>query len=185
VKFIVASSASIPQQFALKPGRMLFNIWINIPVEVFLNVYVFNITNSQDFLSGQDKKLKVSQIGPYPYRELLEHRNPIFNENGTITFQIVRKVVPLKKPGAADPFTDIVYTPNFLFLGASTFAGKLSKVAGYGFNVLAQGLDAKPILNMTVEKLLWGYEDKMINLASQFLPSLLPTKKFGLLDRVG
>jgi scavenger receptor class B, member 1 len=163
---------------------MLFNIWKKIPVEVFLNVYLFNITNSQEFLSGQDKKLKMSEIGPYLYQEILEHKNPTINENGTITFQIVRTIVPVEKPGAADPFTDIVYTPNFLFLGASTYAAKLSKMAGYGFNVLAQGLDAKPILNMTVEKLLWGYEDRMINVASQFLPSLLPTNKFGLLDRV-
>jgi hypothetical protein len=37
---------------------------------------------------------------------------------------------------------------------------------------------------LTVDDVLWGYDDKMIKLAAQFLPSLLPKQKFGFMERV-
>jgi scavenger receptor class B, member 1 len=163
---------------------LLFKVWRKLPIDVFVNVYLFNITNAKEFLSGEHKKLQFSEIGPYSYQEFIEHKNSVFNDNGTITYEIVRSLVPVKKESAADPFLDIVFTPNIVLLGASTVAAKHSKVAAYGFTALAKGLDAQPIVNMTVQKLLWGYDDKMIKLAAQFMPSLLPTKKFGFLERV-
>jgi hypothetical protein len=39
-----------------------------MPLEVLVNVYIFNVTNAEAFLSGQDEKLKVKEIGPYVYR---------------------------------------------------------------------------------------------------------------------
>lgn len=69
-------------------------------------------------------------------------------------------------------------------MGASSVAARHSKVAAYGFTVLAQGLNAKPILKMTVHEALWGYEDDMINLAAKFVPSVLNSNKFGYLARV-
>jgi hypothetical protein len=33
-----------------------------------MKVFIFNITNAEDFLKGVDKKLKVSEIGPYVYQ---------------------------------------------------------------------------------------------------------------------
>lgn len=130
------------------------------------------------------KKLKLSEIGPYTYQEFIEHVNPVFNENGTITYQIVRNIVPVNNQNSRDPHKDLVFTPNIVYLGAASVAAKHSKVAAYGFKVLAQSLHAKPIINMTVHELLWGYEDEMISLAAQFMPSMLPSKKFGFLDRV-
>jgi hypothetical protein len=71
-----------------------------------------------------------------------------------------------------------------MFLGASSVAAKHSKIAAYAFKTLAQGFDAEPIIRLTAHDILWGYDDKMIKLAAQFLPSLLPKKKFGFMERV-
>jgi hypothetical protein len=45
----------------------LFNLWLKPPVDVYIKVYVFNITNPKEFLSGTEK-LRVQEIGPYFYR---------------------------------------------------------------------------------------------------------------------
>jgi scavenger receptor class B, member 1 len=33
----------------------------------YISVYLFNVTNPEQFLSGEDDKLKVEEIGPFTY----------------------------------------------------------------------------------------------------------------------
>lgn len=47
------------------PGLPPFEWWKSPPDEVLIRVYVFNITNGEEFLSGADKKLKIEEIGPF------------------------------------------------------------------------------------------------------------------------
>lgn len=51
----------------MTPTSIVFNMWKKPPVDVFLKVYVFNITNSEQFLNGTEK-LRVEEIGPYVYQ---------------------------------------------------------------------------------------------------------------------
>lgn len=55
----------------MKPGTYLYNLWQKPPVDVFFKIYLFNITNQERFLSGEDKKLKVEEIGPYVFMQVL------------------------------------------------------------------------------------------------------------------
>lgn len=50
-----------------RPDSLLFSIWKNPPLDVYLYVYVFNITNPVEFMSGKEK-LRVEEIGPYVYQ---------------------------------------------------------------------------------------------------------------------
>lgn len=52
------------------------------------------------------------------------------------------------------------------------------------FNSLVEYLDSKPILNLSVKEFLWGYDDRLVKMASNVLPSWINFAKFGLLDRV-
>jgi scavenger receptor class B, member 1 len=56
------------QQFQIKRGKYLFNVWQKPPVDVILSIYLFNATNANEFMSGKDKKLKLEEIGPYVYQ---------------------------------------------------------------------------------------------------------------------
>jgi hypothetical protein len=51
----------------MAPHSMLFSIWKKLPVDIYLYVYIFNITNPEEFLSGKEK-LKVEEVGPYVYQ---------------------------------------------------------------------------------------------------------------------
>jgi len=42
-------------------------MWKNPPLNIYLNIYIFNITNPVEFLSGKEK-LKLQEIGPYVYQ---------------------------------------------------------------------------------------------------------------------
>lgn len=45
----------------------IFNLWKNPPVDIYIKIYLWNITNSEAFLSGNEK-MKLEEVGPYVYR---------------------------------------------------------------------------------------------------------------------
>lgn len=62
-------------------------------------------------------------------------------------------------------------------------AAQISSVAALGMATLAKSLDSKPIINVTVNDYLYGYEDPILTLGSHFVPSITPFEKFGFLNQ--
>ncbi|KAG8230496.1 hypothetical protein J437_LFUL013538 [Ladona fulva] len=52
---------------SLSEGSYAFGLWKKPPVPIYLRVYVFNVTNSDAFLKGEER-LRLEEIGPYVYR---------------------------------------------------------------------------------------------------------------------
>ena len=48
------------------PGLPPYEWWLT-PPDIFLNIYVFNYTNVEDFLDGKAAKLHVEEIGRIVY----------------------------------------------------------------------------------------------------------------------
>jgi hypothetical protein len=159
-------------------------MWENPPLAVYLKVYIFNITNGDEFLSGKDKKLKVVEIGPYVYQEFLENLNSTFYDNGTLSFVPKRNCVFLPERSVGDPKKDIIVAPNLVLLAASTFAAKASSFAAFGISTLVKSLNAKPLMNLTVHDFMWGYEDNLVKLANNVIPNIITFERLGILDRV-
>jgi hypothetical protein len=57
----------ISQRMTLTEGSTLYYFWQKPPVNIYIKVYVFNVTNPKEFLSGREK-LRVQEVGPYIYR---------------------------------------------------------------------------------------------------------------------
>lgn len=51
----------------MSPTSLVFSLWEKPPVDIYISVYIFNITNPEEFLAGKEK-LKVEEIGPYVYQ---------------------------------------------------------------------------------------------------------------------
>jgi len=58
---------SLLQKIILSEGGEIYEIWREPPVELYLKVYLFNVTNRDAFLEGREK-LRVEEVGPYVYR---------------------------------------------------------------------------------------------------------------------
>lgn len=70
--------------------------YLNPPFSPIIKVYVFNYTNIQDFLSGTNKKIKVQEVGPYVYEELMQKVNIQFNGDRITYFvSIICRSIPL------------------------------------------------------------------------------------------
>lgn len=167
----------------MKPHSLLFSIWKKPPLAVYLNVYIFNITNPVEFQSGKEK-LKVQELGPYVYQEFVQHDNITFNDNGTMTYIPRRKVVYVPEMSINNPANDIVNVVNVPLLGISSALHDAGFLMNYPLVQLANVMGAKSILNISVYDYLWGYDDSMVRLVNEIIPNFINFQKFGLLDRM-
>lgn len=102
---------------AIKRGTYAMNLFERPPLDIFLNIYVWNVTNSNEFLAGIDKKLKFSEVGPYVYKETLENLNTTFNPNGTLTYLTKRTTEFIRERSVSDPNEDVIQCLNVPMLG--------------------------------------------------------------------
>ncbi|KYM93627.1 Scavenger receptor class B member 1 [Cyphomyrmex costatus] len=167
----------------MRPHSLLFNIWKEPNLDIYLNIYIFNITNPIEFLSGKEK-IKLQEIGPYVYQEFLVNENITFNDNNTMSYAPKRTIVYVPEMSVGDPIEDIVNVPNVPFLGVSSALSDAGFIVNYPIVQLATLMNTKPILNISVYEYLWGYEDSLVKLASGIVPNFINFVKFGLLDRM-
>ncbi|CRK96535.1 CLUMA_CG009959, isoform A, partial [Clunio marinus] len=170
-------------QFTLTPGTYLYNLWSKPSVSIYFNIYLFNITNKEAFLSGEDTKIVYQEIGPYAFRETLENTNAIFHKNNTVTYNIKRSYKFDIEKSSGDINSDNVVTTNMILLGAHTLASKHSVLTELGLSTITKSLQHKTIINMSVSEYLYGHEDNLLDLGTNFLPFATPFEKFGLFDQ--
>lgn len=46
-------------------------MWADPPENILTKVYVFNITNSEQFLNGTDNDLHLQEVGPIVHRQVI------------------------------------------------------------------------------------------------------------------
>lgn len=168
----------------LRTGSLLYNMWLKPPIEVFITVYMLNVTNIDAFMKGLDTKLKINEVGPYVYQEILEHHNITFNANNTVTYTPRRTVKFIRERSVGDPKVDRIVAPNIPYMGVTSAASRFSALAAIAVGALTRKLNSKAMLEISVHEYLWGYEDHLVYLASKFMPSVINFQRFGLLERV-
>lgn len=95
-----------------------------------------------------------------------------------------RYSIPLPHLSIGDPTKDVITTVNLALLGFSAASIKLSTFAALAFSTIAKSTNSKPLLNLTVQDYLWGYDDKLVSLGHAALPSFITFDRLGLMDRV-
>nr|XP_018914564.1 PREDICTED: scavenger receptor class B member 1-like [Bemisia tabaci]XP_018914565.1 PREDICTED: scavenger receptor class B member 1-like [Bemisia tabaci]XP_018914566.1 PREDICTED: scavenger receptor class B member 1-like [Bemisia tabaci]XP_018914567.1 PREDICTED: scavenger receptor class B member 1-like [Bemisia tabaci] len=164
-------------------GLPAFDWWYTPPDEVLLRVYIFNITNSEEFLNGSHTKLHFQEIGPLVFREKLRHSNVVFNDNGTMTYVAHRTAHFLPEMTNINLSAEVIQ-PNLAVLGMSSYLWDASFFTKMGFNVLMNRLDSKPIVKLTVNQTLWNLTDPLLQVARVMAPNLVPDDNMGFLHQI-
>ncbi|RZB77492.1 scavenger receptor class B, member 1-like, partial [Asbolus verrucosus] len=167
----------------LAPGSIFLNLWSEPPYNVFIDAYIFNVTNPEEFLQKKEK-LKVNQMGPYVYQEILLNKNATFNDNGTMTFQPRRYLRFRRDLSIGDPEEDRVMSPNIPLLGITASLQKSSGFTNWMVASISKMTGAQSFINLTVSEYLWGYDDRLVTLANKAIPSWINFDRFGILDRL-
>ncbi|GBP75275.1 Scavenger receptor class B member 1 [Eumeta japonica] len=135
---------SFRQELVLRPGSMTFEWWAHPPVRPFINVYVYNVTNADEFLNNGSKPV-LQELGPYVYSQEWEKVNITDNENGTLSFRYHRSYTFVPELSRGNSDDDAVIVPNipmlgyFIVYGRATYCGQLgcTTLSQYGREVAA------------------------------------------------
>ncbi|XP_058812282.1 scavenger receptor class B member 1-like [Topomyia yanbarensis] len=173
----------VTNMLSMYEGSYLHRLWKKPPLDVFISIYVFNVTNADAFLRGEEK-IRLVEVGPYVYQEYLENHNSTFNANGTLSFTPVRHQIFVPDRSVSDPQKDLIIVPNIALLGVSSAAYRMSAWASLAVAAALKPLGMPPFLNISVHDLLWGYDDPLVNVASTLLPDIINFEKIGILDRM-
>lgn len=162
--------AIIVSKVPLLPGTDIAKAWMSPPVKPLLKIFYFNVTNPQEYLSGE--KIRVEELGPYVYEEIWQ-REGVAWSNGDLQVKFRMKRTYFFRPDlTTGSLDDVVTLPN-----VPMFA-MLNKMRNTGPEVLASAnifLETiKPPQNVfearTVQEITWGYQHPLVDLANLILP---------------
>lgn len=170
---------SILSGLAIRNGTPMFDWWQRPPVRLVYRIRVFNYTNVKEFESGKAKKLRVEEAGPYVYRETLTRVNSVMNGDGTVSYQEKRSF----QWEGGSPDDEIVTVPNVPLLAAVAFVRDMGFVPRVGLTAILGTIQAKPFVDIPAGGCLWGYENKVFELAKPIISfqENIPFDKFGIL----
>ncbi|KAJ0177571.1 hypothetical protein K1T71_006444 [Dendrolimus kikuchii] len=170
----------------MKEGSFLYKIFESPPYDIYSEIWVYNFTNVPEFLSGNEKALKVQEVGPFTYREDRTNENITTDDDkGTMTMRPKLKLRFVRDLSISDPNETMLTIPNVPLIALST-AG--ADKFGYHINTAAyyslKFLGSKIFKNLTVEEYLWGYKDSLVTVANKLLPGWIDFGTLGLIDRM-
>lgn len=64
-------------------------MWVETPIPMYLEVFMFNWTNTEE-LDNQMVKPKFDQLGPYVFSEKHKRVNIEWHDNDTVSFNTIR-----------------------------------------------------------------------------------------------
>ncbi|XP_071452331.1 scavenger receptor class B member 1-like [Hetaerina americana] len=174
----------VKHTLSLREGSYAFGLWKKPPVPIYLRVYIFNVTNSEAFLRGEER-LHLQEVGPFVYREEMENANPTFGTEAddSLTFE-PRRTVHYEPDMSLGSLQDKIIVPNLSLVAIASLLHKSSIWTNLALSTLVNYLASRPFLQLSVEEYLWGYEEPLLSLASTFLPSWITFSTLGLLDRL-
>jgi len=69
----------VNKSLVISPTSEKYYLWEDPPVSPEFRIYLFNITNAENWLKGSDLKIKVNQVGPFVYKEFWKKTNVVFH----------------------------------------------------------------------------------------------------------
>ncbi|XP_032672863.1 scavenger receptor class B member 1-like [Odontomachus brunneus] len=165
-------------QLQLRNGTKAMSMWERPPAKLILEVYVFNFTNVEDFLSYRADKLHVEELGPYIYLETKKRIN-VVSENDTLTYQEENDYEWVG--GRSED--DLIVMPNVPLLSSSAYATNLNFAAQLSLTALLSSFKEKSFIHVKAGDFFWGYDDSFFDVAKPFirLKHDVPFEKFGIL----
>ncbi|XP_049870536.1 lysosome membrane protein 2-like [Pectinophora gossypiella] len=160
--------------------------FLSKPIEgVHISAYLFNITNAEEFMSGEHQKLKVEEVGPFTYLETRYNDDLQIDEAaGVIRYAPRPEVTFMPELSVADPKLVNVTMPNLPMLGISSMVSSYPYFTRVAFKLLAGQLHTRPVVTTDASTYLWGYPDPLVTLAHTVIPGFINFDKLGILDRL-
>ncbi|XP_049883746.1 scavenger receptor class B member 1-like isoform X2 [Pectinophora gossypiella] len=168
----------------LTDGGEIFEMWRKPEVNLYCRVFLFNVTNAEEYMAGIDDKIKVKEVGPYVYKEGLEHEVLRFNDNNTLSAIPKHPLTWVPELSEGNKEDDQLYLANIALLSIANVVSSQSFFTRIGLNNLIGLTNAKPLVKMTAREFMMGYKSELMTLGNTFMPGWIYFDKLGLIDRM-
>ncbi|CAF1499933.1 unnamed protein product [Rotaria magnacalcarata] len=170
----------VKNECQLKPGTILYNNWRDSPVPYYISIYVFDLQNTE-FLNGTSKP-SLKQRGPFVYKEVREKINLEAYENETISYQEPRSYT-FDASRSPESDTINVTTINLVYMILVNYL-QMEHVPSIFRRIVGELLSVqeKPIMQHTVQELLWGYTDPLLRILKTEFPDIISDDRVSIFD---
>ncbi|XP_046644993.1 protein croquemort-like isoform X2 [Daphnia pulicaria] len=172
--------AILNYELSLQKGTFTYKMWEEPPIDMYIKLYFFNITNSEEILENNQAKPVLQQCGPYTFKESHHRVNIQPHDNYTMTYQ-QRRVWHFVEELSNGTLADNITTLNVPLVGATytlRFQPLWYKV---GFNRIVRLLGSQLFVTKNASELTFeGYADPLLELGKRLPPGTFPPfDKFG------
>ncbi|XP_071786399.1 lysosome membrane protein 2-like [Asterias amurensis] len=164
--------STVKSDTILVEGTIAYDTWKETPTPVYMQYYMWNLTNREEFLNGGIPVFK--DVGPYTYREIRRKTNISFDDDeGTVKFKNYKAYI-FDREKSVGPDTDTFTTVDLL---AFTFGnlGRYSDLIRYLQKMMHGATASNIIVDVTVDGFLWGYPQPYLQFLKDFTGLPLPT----------
>lgn len=175
------------ERISLRPGHPALEKWRNPPSPIIVKVYIFGVTNSEEFLNGTDSELKIEEVGPIIYHSYIKQKDVVFEEDSTLSFTTEYDFQYPEEKNIPGLLNRTLTIPNPMVLGISAIIKeKMDNFLTRGtFNMMIAKTKDKIFLNRTVNDILWDLTSPMLENIKNLVPkSLVPRPNAGFLFNV-
>uniref|UniRef100_A0A672PXU7 Lysosome membrane protein 2-like n=1 Tax=Sinocyclocheilus grahami TaxID=75366 RepID=A0A672PXU7_SINGR len=172
----------LKREITLTEDSKIFATWKNPPPPVYMEFFIFNVTNPDKFLKGEAKP-HLTTMGPYTYREYRPKHNVSFVYNGTKVAAYTAKIFVFEpEKSVGDPNVDLVTTVNIPAVAV------MNRIKGAGFwvssgiSMYMGSIGTTMFMTHTVQELLWGFKDPLLSRLKTIKPDT--DEYFGLMLHV-
>lgn len=179
----------IKQKVLILPGTDTYDNWKESPVPIYDNLFLFNITNPHGFNHGEKAVLKL--VGPFVYRKYQIKKQSNFT--GDLQFakyydytRFIFDESETQKYNKLTTLEDRIFIPNVPLITVSSQIAHNTELTDFLRNLFEKLLEeyeeAEGVnyltLNGTVEEILWGMDDPIMELLYKY--KLAPSPKLAL-----
>jgi len=162
----------VPGQFQLTAqNERLVSYWRDVPYDIDMDVYFWNITNPSDVLNGAKARLK--EVGPISYDLMVERRDVTFDV-GNVSY-----VNHQQYRSKQDADSTLITTVNGPYMFIRQVQNQLPPWLRTLIRVYLNENNYGPFVTKPVEDLLWGYDDPFITFLNSHLPGMISVSQFG------
>ncbi|KAK0178811.1 hypothetical protein PV327_007660 [Microctonus hyperodae] len=168
----------LANQLILSPSSQSYSLWKETPIPMYLKIYLFNWTNPKEFVTNNTKP-HFEELGPYVFREVDYKVNPVWNDNGTITFN-QKRVWHFDKYQSNGSLSDTITNLNPVAVSIG-YKVRHKDLLSMAVHYLLKNLNETLTVTKTAGEILFdGYEDNILKIAHSINITVgIPGDKFG------
>lgn len=166
----------------LTPSAVFLDGWKEPPVPVETKVYIFNYTNVDRFMSGEDQTLRLQEIGPIIYHKYVKQTDIEFHEDSTMSYTTMFDMKFPEELNIPGILNETIVVPNVIVFTMATMANG-NFILKFPINMVLHRESL--FVNRTIYDFLWNFTSPTLEKLKTVVPSsLIPSSNAGVLFNV-